>query len=249
MSDLVNNLLARATGAAQTIRPRIATAFEPASIATPPALAPDIENVRIAETPGVMEPVAPIQRKDAVGAPAATVVNNISTPPSPVAPPRSEKRRAEMAPNLNPVPAAEPVIQQLVMERKAAAAPQRSEIGMRSEVVNAPASQETSHAIRSKPAEPERTVETIVRTETIAATPVKPPQPRSIMPAAVRLAAPQLQPTTAPATTESDSVVHVSIGRIEIRAITPERATKQTRKQPPVMSLEDYLKSRKAAAK
>lgn len=64
-----------------------------------------------------------------------------------------------------------------------------------------------------------------------------------IMPMLPRAAPPEWPQPRASTRVESEPVIHVTIGRIEVRAVAPPRGAEKERASP-VMSLEDYLRTR-----
>jgi hypothetical protein len=51
-----------------------------------------------------------------------------------------------------------------------------------------------------------------------------------------------------PATPQPEPVIHVSIGRIEVRAIAENQNARKPREAPPVMGLDEYLRQRARGA-
>jgi hypothetical protein len=74
--------------------------------------------------------------------------------------------------------------------------------------------------------------------------PVPRPSPRDIMPRVARARPPQPPPPAS--RPQEETTVHVSIGRIEVRAVQPTpEARPREKAKPAVMSLDEYLRSRR----
>jgi hypothetical protein len=261
------SVAARTRGEAPAVRPRLPSRFEKAG---PEPQEFNLET--IAESPAPREPVAPrgaepshpprptIARGDSSPPPAAISPQaprlDAPAPPSSMAVSQAEPARAEARPQAPAVPQAERLAARPL---EATAVPQAERLAARPLEatgvappapplrIDAPSSVVDPIAGSDAP-KPEARPTTTAKLFTPAPTeaplalatarpaPDKPAQP------APRTGAERRAATLLP----EETTVHVSIGRIEVRAAQPSPESK--RREPPrspVMSLEDYLQSRR----
>lgn len=276
MSDFLANLLARATGAAESIRPRPISLFEltaplpnlPPQETLPPEgearesvsaplaqkLEPPPSGVETAQT-------SPEPRRQPSSAPVRIVEPAISCSDRPA----GDVGRFDKPPSREVV---DVVLQKPVIPSRTYPEPQFSaktrQIQPRQDET-IPASPQTTPEtrtilrevkqteIKSEPAPPKPLhshVAPLVSTG-VAPAPTKPLRepalsepPAPLPPMIARVPQGAMRQMT-PAPTEP--VIHVTIGRIEVRALHQEGSAKQRRASSTVMSLEEYLGSRKKA--
>jgi hypothetical protein len=227
MSDHLARLAARALGLADTVRPR-RTLFEPQRLVPEPGSSADQETER---TPAPMSPpveVAETRHSDlAVGkpeiaeqpAPPVRAEEQVAEPPSEIAGPPGRP--------LEPVPPA----------------PDRTP---------EPAQKPEQAAARREP-QPERQPKPPLRSRSAAE-----PEPQG-RGAAPRPAVAQRTPLLAnrrrdpsPAAepeAEQPPTVRVTIGRVDVRAVVPDEPVERGPKQPPRMSLDEYLSRSRSGAR
>jgi hypothetical protein len=241
MSGLFTDLAARARGEAHAVRPRLPARFETSGEGLAELA---VEATAIPAAEGDLEPPEPAAETTA--APAPTVA---SPPSAEVAePPVEAPQRLRASPR---PPATAAVELHTVVERAEPAADGPSPPRGETRVPPAPApSLAPSTSLR-----PPETVQHPVS----AAQPLTPP-PQPSGREATAEARPPLTPQLTPARRQpaqplpepirEETTVHVSIGRIELRAAQgapPPRAKPREAEKPAVMSLNDYLQSRRAA--
>jgi hypothetical protein len=252
MSGFLSNLLLRSRGAAEVMRPRVASLFEPRNSKGPEAEW-DLEETR--ETPEAEEPRAPsfeeeprkVVRRTAshgreIDAPVEfsaqaeqleveTVERRtVETPlpnivpqgpwPTPPANPAVSERKTALAQPAEALPKIFPHAPAMPQERR----PER--LAMAQRLPEAPSPRETIR-LRESPAE-RRTP--AMRDRPVLTPPIERPR-MQLMPAAQRPA-------------PSEPTVQVTIGRIEVRAVSEPGPRRKERAAPPVMSLNEYLKTR-----
>ncbi len=250
MSDFFANLAARAVETSATIRPRLATRFEP--VAPPEPFTEVVIETAGAET-GAPTPIASVAEKapspvesepasvpvappsDATGAiPVGSVASPIVAAPSAAAPPQPWARDAPSAPE----PSAAP-------RDDRAATPSAATL-RRPSARDVPSASEPSVAPRddhaATPPVPKRTHH--------AAPPASPAFPLAVPPTLPREIGTTLAPRVAaverPEPPPVETIVHVNIGRIELRAPPPPAAAKRERAVPAVTTLAEYLQQRAA---
>ena len=249
MSDYLGALISRSFDPSDVVRPRPVSRFERRS--------PDLESVpREDAAPSLAAPDAGIPGRDA-GAPrevstfsrhddslvppfqtteppASRVTTATPAPLSPRArdagvrpAPAREQERTEAVPVATPVargPSIQPIRYEVIMER--------------------PAEPPRSREPRPRaPSQPSHATTPAVLPAAVLPRPVPDSPPRPIESAAViepRRTA-QASPRSAPPS--EPPAIHVTIGRIEIRATSPAAApVRRQHRQPSVMSLDEYLK-------
>jgi hypothetical protein len=250
MSGFFESVAARARGEASTIRPRLPSRFEsadagaelfelniettaaprvPPDPAAPPAAASD-SRPAIAQRGETTSPAA---------APPAARVETVEVPARPVAPVPRAPRTPEAAPEIHAFAQPPPAVTRT------------SEVSSPATVPSAPLhSTETTARQGPRAAPPPDPAVEPMPVATFAsrveyALPVATARPAPAEPAPVR--PPRAERRAAGlATPREETTVHVSIGRIEVRA--PPAAPEPRRREPrasPVMTLEDYLQSRR----
>lgn len=230
MSGYLTNLLARSRGSAEVMRPRIASLFEPVEAA--------------AEATGQASAELPAPERDEEAAASQTRIAMLEIPrevplerPTLQAPVAIEQRLAPQ--KLESTPPSE------------AAAPPRAQAPSPPPAPQAlppklepPQPQKPEPQAKPLPAvSPGREKVGVVK-EVLAPPPPDPIAPRQapLTPPARR---PRLQPiANAQKAPPAEPEVHVTIGRLEVRAVTEPPPRKKERAPSTVMSLSDYLKSR-----
>jgi hypothetical protein len=251
VSGFFESVAARTRGEAPAVRPRLPSRFEKAG---PEPQEFNLET--IAEFPAPREPVAPreaepshppsptIARGDSSPPPAAISPQaprlDAPAPPSSMAVSQAEPARAEARPQAPAVPQAERLAARPLEATGVAPPAPPLRIDAPSPIVDPiagsdapkPEARPTTTAKLFTPAP----TEAPLALATARPAPDKPAQP------APRTGAERRAATLLP----EETTVHVSIGRIEVRAAQPSPESK--RREPPrspVMSLEDYLQSRR----
>jgi hypothetical protein len=250
VSDFFANLAARAVEGSATIRPRLATRFEP--VASPEPLTEIIVETTAAET-ATPTPMAPVVEK----APAAM--------PSP---PASETRASDAVALSPQVTGATSVASVALTEPPASRsallkAPQPDDdkpttaavpIGAAPSAVPPP-QPPAGHAAHAPepPAAPHgdrAAARPIIERTQRAAVAATPPFPLALSPSLPReigtTPAPRVAAVERPELPAAETIVHVSIGRIELRAPPTPPATKRERATPAVTTLAVYLQQRAA---
>lgn len=251
MTGFFESLAARARGEAPAVRPRLPGIFESATAAEPfeqmevfvetaePAPAAPVQAAPMATEIKVRREVA--DRVIAAPAPApepvrteATLPAAVLTPVAASAPSRSvaEAVQPRTVPSRDPSPPPVPTPVQVTADR-----------GRR----------EDAPPVAHQPAPASRDDATMRAVS--AVTPVGPPpslapparsSARDIVPQVARARPAQTPPVARPEPRREETTVHVSIGRIEVRAVqpTPEARPREPAKSA-VMSLDDYLRTRR----
>lgn len=224
MSDFFANLAARAVEASATIRPRLATRFEPVAPLEP--FTEIVIETTGAET-GAPTPIASVAEKT----PTATPSRAESEPASvPIAPPSGATGAILVGSVAAPIVAAP----------SAGTVPQPS-------AHDVPSAPEPPVAPRDDPAATQPIVQRMDR----AAAPATPPFPLTVPPSPPHEIGTTLAPRVAAGERREpppvETIVHVNIGRIELRAppLAPP-ATKRERAVPAVTTLAEYLQQRAA---
>jgi len=251
VSGFFESVAARARGEAPAIRPRLPSRFE---MAGPEPLEFNLET--IAESPAPRELVAPREAEPS-RAPKPIIARADSSPPPDALSPQAPRPEAPAPLSSMAVSQAEPA--------RAEATPQAPAVAQ----ADRPAAR-TLEATGVAPAAPPPRIDAPTSVvELIGALDVSKPEARPTATAKLFTPAPTEAPlafaTARPAPDEpapraprtraerrsavllpEETTVHVSIGRIEVRAAQPSPESK--RRSPPrspVMSLEDYLQSRR----
>ena len=242
MSGLFTDLAARARGEAQAVRPRLPARFE--TSAQDPLVEISVETPVTAPADDRLEAALVERTMETIAAPAA------AAPPGPgeplAEPPADPSPRPTTAAARRSAPDAAPAEIRVQVERSRLAA-------------NAPTPRAQSP---DPPAAPALAPKVTLREPEVAA-----PAPQASAAAETSLAslqrateaprplAPRLTPARAdltqspPEQVHEETTVHVTIGRIDLRATqVPQPPAAKPRKAatPAVMSLEDYLQSRRA---
>jgi len=218
MSDYLDNLIAQSVSSTEMLRPRPVSLFEPPPATSSPAPLEQVQQ----EAADVPEPVPPRLSPRGVERPAAAT--------RPAAEPAAERPSPEPAVER---PAPEPVVERAVVELTAPPATR-----LTAETVS------TSHevALPSAVAGPEHRV-LLQRVVALAG--------RSL--SAPIVARPQVsshrEPASSPVTSlgvQPEPTIHVTIGRVEVRAVMPPAAPVAQPSPPPgpKLTLEEYLKRR-----
>jgi hypothetical protein len=227
MSDHLARLAARALGLADTVRPR-RTSFEPQRLVPEPGSSADQETER---TPAPMSP--PVEVAETRHSDVAVVKPEIAEDPAPRA--RAEEQVAEQPPEIAGPPGRPP--------EPVPSAPDRTPEQAR---------KPEQAAARREP-EPEQKHKPPVRSRS-AARP-EPPAPGAAPRLVVTRRAPLLttwRPDRSPAAepeAEQPPTVRVMIGRVDVRAVVPEEPVERRPKQPPRMSLDEYLSRNRSGAR
>ena len=260
MSDFLTNLAARSTGAAETIQPRVPALFEPSGVLNHLPAAPEftaLEQERADEPDRRHEVRPPLTSQPLAAMPAARpeAANHPSTPagelnpaparqatsqnPSPaalttapksVAPPRAE---LSPAPVISPqplirqpaqTPLAGPPLQRIPpSEERQPTTPRREASAEKEPPLQPP-------VLRKEPSPPV-TIQPVRPASTIVEPRVTP-----------RIESPR--PAAAPSPAKSpETVIHVTIGRIEVRATPETPPARKAHAAAPVTGLDEYLRS------
>jgi hypothetical protein len=262
MADYLAGVMARATGAAETVRPRVPALFEPAGFgADVTAVAPPARNGGIAPPD---EPVEPEPQRanepdgaELLAARTERTVEKTIEPPTervaPAGPPAPPPAKPAIEPTAAPSPAT-PARRRRAPAREAPLVPARSEVRLRARDPVAGRAREPA------PAKPPEDVQERLRTiaeEVLVPPDGAPPSgpslssPPSMLGAfdvssrrdrQVPEAALAARPTSASAEGTGETLVHVSIGRVEVSApaVPPQPASARRRPKPPT-SLDEYL--------
>jgi hypothetical protein len=257
MSDYLSRLVARAMGASAGLRPRTASLFEPvkpsghlpstgeprspsrqegpeAAIAPPATSARRGHGRRLQETPVPADSTAPRLRRGPVDV----------DPPRPAleAVPESP-RRTHVAPHREPT---EPARAEPTATRSAAAATALREDGRPgpAPVAFTPAS--------PRPSDPPNAAPPFIDGSRQASVPSTPMPAVSVTPAAAlpaataqRARATRIQSLATRAVAAREPHVHVTIGRIEVRAPAQPAPSRREASPSPVMPLDQYLRERR----
>ncbi|HEY1425683.1 MAG TPA: hypothetical protein VGF50_03345 [Caulobacteraceae bacterium] len=241
MSGLFADLAARAHGDAQAVRPRLPARFETSAqdplvelTVETPATAPTYDQPdRTPAERSVETTAAPDAAPPRAGEPAVPRAEPSATPrppaaqrSAPIAAPAEAHAQVERA-----RPGAEAPTARAESDDVHAAAPLSPRVALREPEVAAPAPQRPRAAAENRATTLERA----------------PEPPRLIAPRLTPARAETAQPRPAP--DREETTVHVSIGRIELRAAQnapPPAARPREAARSAVMSLEDYLQSRRA---
>jgi hypothetical protein len=262
MSDFLTNLAIRGAGAAETIQPRLPALFEPPrttgrSFATRAADSPEAEQTyeEVSRRPRNGEP-APAQ------SPMRGVPREIPRVDSQPEERPMASMRAVAIPQLSPLPVVRPVPDAAATESQPQTLPQPSAPAPRPLVLPAADGRAPQILERVEP-QPTPLLPRMER-KPIDGTKAKPepaapraesprlapsPAPRAVGPVVQPRVAPRVEkPKPAPGPVgpkEAGSVVHVSIGRIEVRA-TPQPAGERRERAvaSTATSLDQYLRSR-----
>lgn len=242
-------LVARAASPQRAIAPRLPSRFEAATIdnapppepaaetiAAPPPISQTTTQQRIVETEQVIR--RQVQNEEAVAGPR--VVQE-----SPIRIERIESQREVHTKEIEPASAAPPRI-----ERET-----RVERTNEKEIIIRWTHGETLRDVREVPGE--RIVEKPLA-------PPPPPEPRVVIERIMRAAPPEsspprgertLRPFRAEATSaplpETTPTIHVTIGRVDVRAVMPAASQPRAESAPktPALSLDDYLAQRKGGSR
>ncbi|MGB3461143.1 hypothetical protein [Rhodanobacter lindaniclasticus] len=245
MSDFIDRLAARAIGGEAALAPRLPSLFEPLQRAPVMAMADEGEAPVRARDTGPMPPAAsattpppspPVPAKELIEARAARTASAeqaplplpgraaTDTPPAPMPPPRAAAPVRAMA--------AEPSRVTPVSERTAATpspvSPRESRI--------APSRHEAAHPPTAAGALLPAPAPVFATTNGLPAS----SQPDR----AAAMRRPRDVPAGRESRTSSEPVVHISIGRLEVRAAPTAAAPPRRRDGPRPSSLDDYLRQR-----
>jgi hypothetical protein len=219
MSDFLQGLIARSRAHSDTVRPRMASIFEPAAIIPQLEEIPgeQLEETAAGEPAGEMRPRPRLRER--MGPPETVPVQQpVST--------RSSAEPAVEAPRITRTTAAAEETR-LAIHKSVALPASADPPRLAPPAVEAPVLHQTRE-VREVFDHRQTLVERTVRE-----LPATPPRHQS----APRLNAAEDQ-------TASEPVIHVSIGRVEVRAVIESPAARQERKPSPVMGLEEYLRGR-----
>ncbi|HEX3402222.1 MAG TPA: hypothetical protein VGH23_01990 [Rhizomicrobium sp.] len=242
MSDFFSDLMARVDGTAPVLRPRLPALFET------PAAEPQLraESEMPAEAPERTDlppqPSVPQPENARANAPASPQPN----PFRPVAmPPPQAFEVASPRPLEKPLRGTGRQTVQTVSSPIAPSSPIASPAETRRNRADTPL--HTDRVRQPSPA-PDHAAPALERTNPAAAAPMEPAAsmrtvqaPFAPTPPSLR---PQLPPRPQAARREADPFIQISIGRVEIRAASDAPRPPKGSKSSPVMSLEEYLRSR-----
>lgn len=264
MSDFLTNLAARSAGVAETIQPRVPALFEPQGPGGRLPASPgsgesehetaeerDVPDVRPSSIEDPVTRVRPVrQTAEEEPRPQAAAVGDANRPPSPLL----ADRRDVPAVNVGtPKTAAVPPVELVAPASLASPRPSVGEAP-----VKAPAAEPIERTALFKPREPERTPvspsagkEPAIPPAASRNEPAPPPAAPPLRPAKT-IAQPQVmprvekpRPTPAPTSTKTpEPVIHVTIGRIEVRASSEAATSRKAPATRPVTSLDEYLSGR-----
>jgi hypothetical protein len=222
MTDLFTILVARAKGSEPLLRPRV-DPYVRRSIPDPTAERPDPRSSR----------QVPVERREAAATPPAV---NLS-PPSPAA-------QAAVPTDVPAAPLPMPSVPRVELVAHPTIRVVRTERAVRSEAIlverrSAPPGDEAAAAAVTPPSP----LAAARRDEAPA------PAVRTPVPATTVMPRPAPSPaSSAPSSRPADQTVHITIGRLEIRATAPARSAappaEPGRREPPIASLDDYLQQR-----
>jgi hypothetical protein len=226
MSDHLARLAARALGLADTVRPR-RTLFEPQRLVPEPGSSADQETER---TPAPMSP--PVEVAETRHSDVDVVKPEIAEEP---ARPAAEEQVAEH-PSEIPGPPGRP-------PEPVPSAPDRTPEQAR---------KPEQAAVRREP-EPEQEPKPPVRSRSAAepAPPARGAAPRPVVTQRAPLLATWRRDRSPAAEPEAEQppTVRVTIGRVDVRAVVPEQPVERRPKQPPRMSLDEYLSRSRSGAR
>jgi hypothetical protein len=246
MSDFLDRLAARAIGSETALAPRLPSLFEPLQRAPIMPLADDGE-------------ASPRHREAASPSTATPTVAPMRSPPAPVtavtAAARVAPAPAEAVPTPTPASAAPSTLRNVVPPASLAVAPTPSSVAERS--MTSPTPPHLAEAYVSLPVQLRQARIAAERRETTvpspsngvllpAATPVFAAARAADAPGrSIHAAAMHTRVTpTGRRDAASEPVVHVSIGRLEVRAAASAAAPSRRRAGPQPASLDDYLRQR-----
>ena len=241
MSDFFSNLAGRLLGVSEVVRPRLPALFE----------TPEREAKLSVEDAGPAH-AAPFSEPDDPPEPAAPAAIASRSAPLDFGPrDRPEKAVAQWAPEaaaLSP-PKPSPPLERPPAKRKVAREKAETKSALEAHHERRgeprPTNRKTERAATSPPQA--ETPEPIAKREDQAPTGPKPTPTTTpaagspfALPPAPRVSAkrPEAQPRG------SEPTIHVSIGRVEIRATREQQSPRREKESSPVMSLDDYLRSR-----
>jgi hypothetical protein len=261
MSDFLTNLAARSTGAAETIQPRVPALFEPSGDRSRLPAAPDftaVEQERADEPdlrshmrpPVIPQPAAaiPAARPEAANHPSTPIGGlsaaparqttsqnpspaELTTAPKSLAPPRTE---LPPVPVISPKPLLPPPAQtpwSVPALQRMSPSEDREPMTSRREPSEEKEPSVQPAASREEPPPP------------VAAQPVRPAS--TIVEPRVTPRIEHPRPAAAPSPAKSpETVIHVTIGRIEVRAIAETPPARKAHAAAPVTGLDEYLRSR-----
>jgi hypothetical protein len=243
MSGLFTDLAARARGEAQAVRPRLPARFE--TSAQDPLVEISVETPVTAPADDRLEAALVERTMETIAAPAA------AAPPGPgeplAEPPAEPSPNPRSAAARRSAPDAAPAEIRVQVERSRLAADAPTP---RAQSPDPPAAPALAPKVTLR--EPEVAAPAPLRPSAAAETSLASLERASEAP---RRLAPRLTPARAgptqspPEQVHEETTVHVTIGRIDLRAAQvpqPPAAKPRTAATPAVMSLEDYLQSRRA---
>ncbi len=250
MSDFFANLAARAVEGSATIRPRLATRFEP--VAPPESFTEVIVETTAAE-PTTPTPSVPVAEESLTATPSpseSAPTGSVAVPPAPQA--KGAIPIASVAPE-EPPPGRSALLDSPLPDGDMPAT-------LRGPIVAAPSAAALPHfAARETPPVPEPSaalhsdraaVQPITKRTHRAAAAATPPFPLTLRPSPPRevgtTPAPRVAAVERPEPAPVETIVHVSIGRIELRTPPTPPATKRGRAVPAVTTLAEYLQQRVA---
>jgi hypothetical protein len=232
VTDFLTNLVARVVASDAGLRPRPVSRFEPQPVAG------EEGELRVASTPRVLEESA-----DDEGAPDPRSPTRRRHRPLHVTTPRVDE--PELEPEVGEAPRARrrrppaPDRPPRAEEPPRGAAPSRpSRREPRRERDVAPSEQPAGRAALQPASSRRQAAEhvRVVRRDELDLSPARQP---ALRPVALQAATPAATPAAEPAPD-----VHVTIGRIEVRAVPAPPAPAAVERRPPVMTLEEYLRRR-----
>jgi hypothetical protein len=246
VTDFLTNLVARAAASDAGLRPRPVSRFEPQPVAG------EEGELRVGATPrlvnepaddaGAAEPRPPTRRRRRPARVPPPRVGEPELEPEPGEVPRARRRRP---PAPDRPPRAEEPPRAVAPPRPSPREPRRERDVARSEPPTGRAQRRRASS-RRQAAEPvpeaprARTVMVervrIVPRDELVPSPARQP---ALRPAVLQAATPAATPAAEPAPD-----VHVTIGRIEVRAVPAPPAPAAVERRPPVMTLEEYLRRR-----
>lgn len=269
----LGNLIQRTFGEATGIAPRRASRFEPENDVLEPAI---VETATEAPGP-VREPVSPAPRPLETPPPPRLLEQTEliagQAPPLEFSPPPARSAAINLAPSVEvppprPAPVTPPPAERLGLRRDLPPPPlpppphftpaqappveRQTETVIRETSETRVESQTIERRLESLVREVERTEESrtmlLVPSKTESAAPPVPLASRTvIVPSASRSLPSRLVPVELPAAAPASPVVHVTIGRVEVRAAAPAPTPKDQRAREPRLNLEDYLRRREKA--
>jgi hypothetical protein len=252
VSDFFANVAARAVEGSAAIRPRLATRFEPAARPEPFT---EVVVETTAAGPTAPTPIVPVAEEALTATPSLTesaLTGSVAVPPAPQAMggiPVASVPPAEPPPGRSAMPESPPHDDEdksATVATPIVAAPAARPEPAAGDVTPTP---QLSAAPRGDRAAAQPIVEKTHRAPPLAAPAFPRTLPTSLRRETGTTPAPRVAVVEQPVPPPVETIVHVSIGRIELRAPPTPAATKRERVAPAVTTLSEYLQQRGARSR